>query len=456
MSCGSETNQFELRYIEELVYGTPPATGDMKIMRNAGVGGGVAKSTTTSEEIRSDRQIVDRIMTKKEPTKDITGEFSFATWDDWLKAALFGDWDQIHYASDDVEVTDTSTYQLPAGHGLTFLPGHIISVSGFTLAANNGVKNVTGFATNDITVSETIAIEAAGDDVTIDVLGYGSSDIEVLASNIYELATGHGLTFIIGQTIFVTGFTDSANNGAKTVSAFSGDQITVEETLVVEAAGDPVTVKWDTLSNGVDKKTFTVEDDFTDVSKVRTMTGMTVATLAIDMPKESKVGVTLNLLGQNTTVGNSSAVTGTPIEPNDNEIMNTGDHVAEIYEGGSLIALVETLSFQIENNLRGLGAVGAIENICIASGQIDGSSTLNVYFLDWTSYQKFLDNTASSLRFEIGDANGTYYFNIPRVKFSENEVNAGGPNQDVMANGTLEAMRDPTTDKTVIITKVTA
>lgn len=455
MTCGAESNQFELRYIEEVTAGTSPTTGDMQILRSTGVGGGVNKSTTTSEEIRDDRQIVDLIMTKKEPTKDINGEFSFETWDDFFEAGLFNSWSQIDYRSDDVEVLVGNIYELPSGHGLTFKVGDVLRVAGFTNAANNGDKTVTNFSGDQITVAETLTIEAAGDIVTLKVLGYFSNDIEVTSTSTYELATGHGLTFIPGQSISVAGFTDSANNGVKTVSAFSGDIITVEETLAIEAAGDDITVKWDTLSNGVDKTTFTIEDDFTDVAKVRTMTGMTVNTLSVDMPKESKVNVTVNLIGQNTTVGNASAVTGTPIEPNDNEIMNTGDHVAEIYEGGSLIALVDQLAFEVNNNLRGLGAVGNIENICVASGQVNATATLNVYFLDWTSYQKFLDNTASSLRFKIGDSNGDYYFNFPRVKFAENEVNAGGPNQDVMANGSLQALRDPTTDKTVIITKVT-
>lgn len=455
MTCSTESNQFEIRYILEVTPGTAPATGDMQIMRTTGVGGGVAKSTVVSEEIRDDRQIVDLVMTKKEPTKDINAEFSFETFDDFLEAALFTDWSNVDYRSNDVEVLAGDVYELPTGHGLTFLPGEIIRVAGFTTAANNGDKSVLSFSGDTLTVNETLTIEAAGDTVTIKTLGYTDNDIEVTSTSTYELLSGHGLTFIPGQTIFVAGFTDPANNGAKTVSAFSGDLITVEETLVVEAPGDTVIFKYDVLANGVTKKTYTIEDDFTDVAKVRTMTGMVVNTFGIDVPKESKISVVINLLGQNTTPGNTSEVAGTPIEPNDNEIINTGEHVADIYEGGVLKNLVESLTLEIGNNLRGLGAIGAIENICVASGQINVTGTLVVYFEDWTTYSKFLANTASSLRFKLGDSNGDYYFNIPRIKFSGDEVNAGGPNQDVMENGEFQAMRDPTTGLTMIITKVT-
>lgn len=454
MTCGAESSQYELRYIKETVEGEAPATGDMKILRTTGVSGGVTKSGTQSEEIRDDRQITDWIMTKKEATKDISGELSFETWDDFLEAGLFTEWSNIHYRSDDVEVLAGNVYQLPAGHGLTFLVGHLIRVAGFTTAANNGDKEVTVFSVNDVTVDETLTIEAAGDDVTIDVIGYRSDDVEVLAGNIYELPSGHGLTFIPGQSIEWSGFTEAANNGVKTISAFSGDQVTVEETLTVEAAGDTVTAKYDYIANGVEKTTFTFEDDFTDVTKVRTQTGLIVATFGVTAAKEAKITTALSLLGQNTTVGNTSEVTGTPIEPNSNDIMNSGDHVGEISLDGVAQALVETVSWQIDNTLRGVGAIGEIENICVASGRAVVTGDLNVYFLDWATYQEFLDNTAMSLRFVLEDSNGAYYFNIPRIKFTENNINAGGPDQDVMASGSYQGLLDGTTGKTVIITKI--
>jgi predicted phage tail protein len=74
--------------------------------------------------------------------------------------------------------------------------------------------------------------------------GFGivSDDIEVLAGDIYELPTGHEQMYDTDDVILVQGFTEAANNGLKTVTNFSGDQITVSETLVIEAAGDTVSI----------------------------------------------------------------------------------------------------------------------------------------------------------------------------------------------------------------------
>jgi len=73
-------------------------------------------------------------------------------------------------------------------------------------------------------------------------IDFTSSDIEVLASNIIELPGGHGLTFIVDQTIRTAGFGTGANNGIFKVTAFSGDQITVDGPLTIEASGASVTI----------------------------------------------------------------------------------------------------------------------------------------------------------------------------------------------------------------------
>ena len=75
------------------------------------------------------------------------------------------------------------------------------------------------------------------------LLSYESSDVSVDATTkIYTLPSGHGLTFWSEQHIEWLGFTEGDNNGEKTVTLFSGDEITVEEALADEAAGDPVSV----------------------------------------------------------------------------------------------------------------------------------------------------------------------------------------------------------------------
>jgi hypothetical protein len=75
------------------------------------------------------------------------------------------------------------------------------------------------------------------------LLSYNSSDVSVTAAtNLYTLPTGHGLIFVVNQLIEVAGFTEAANNGVKIVASFSGDLLTVQESLTDEAAGDAISI----------------------------------------------------------------------------------------------------------------------------------------------------------------------------------------------------------------------
>ena len=71
---------------------------------------------------------------------------------------------------------------------------------------------------------------------------YSSGNISAISSSQYELPGGHGQTYVVNQTIIVAGFSESANNGVKTITAFSGNLITVAETLVIESLGLLITI----------------------------------------------------------------------------------------------------------------------------------------------------------------------------------------------------------------------
>lgn len=78
------------------------------------------------------------------------------------------------------------------------------------------------------------------------VLGYESNSVSVLAATkSYNLPQGHGLGFNPGQTVYVLGFTDAANNGAKTVDHLEDNYLLVTDTLADEAAGDDISISND-------------------------------------------------------------------------------------------------------------------------------------------------------------------------------------------------------------------
>ena len=83
----------------------------------------------------------------------------------------------------------------------------------------------------------------------------------------------------VGDHIYVTGFTEAANNGAKTVTVVTADTITVSETLTNEVEGDTVTIVRGAIQ---DAATVYCDYDYTPlVSRTYTSGGATSKTARI-------------------------------------------------------------------------------------------------------------------------------------------------------------------------------
>lgn len=89
MASGS---RHSLRYIEQLVRGTTPATPAFTTLRNTGTTLGLSKETLQSEEMVSDRQVRDLRHGAYQVGGDVNFELSYGSQDDWLAAALQGTW----------------------------------------------------------------------------------------------------------------------------------------------------------------------------------------------------------------------------------------------------------------------------------------------------------------------------------------------------------------------------
>lgn len=85
-------SRHSLRYVEEVVYGTTPASPAFKTLRHNGATLALNKETLQSEELRDDRMIADVRHGAFSVGGEIPFELSFGSFDDWLAAALCGDW----------------------------------------------------------------------------------------------------------------------------------------------------------------------------------------------------------------------------------------------------------------------------------------------------------------------------------------------------------------------------
>lgn len=86
------SNNAVLRYIEEVTFGTTPATPALSTIRYTGESLNYNISNVTSQEIRNDRMVADLVQTSADASGDVNVEWSYGTFDDFLEAALCGTW----------------------------------------------------------------------------------------------------------------------------------------------------------------------------------------------------------------------------------------------------------------------------------------------------------------------------------------------------------------------------
>ena len=85
-------SRHDMAYIEEVTFGTTPATPPFKAIRHTGTTLGLSKDAIESEELREDRQIAHYRHGNKAVSGDINFELSDGSFDDLIEAVMCGAW----------------------------------------------------------------------------------------------------------------------------------------------------------------------------------------------------------------------------------------------------------------------------------------------------------------------------------------------------------------------------
>lgn len=263
----------------------------------------------------------------------------------------------------------------------------------------------------------------------------------------------------VGQWIKVAGFTDAANNGfCKVVSIASGKLVVSGLTLADEAVGDTVTMTGSRLRNGTTRKFYSVERQFGDVTEFQYILGAMVNTLELTLDSNSLVTGSLSMLGLSAGMQASTIGTGAPTAASTKQLFNTVGSVANILEGGTAIAApVQSLNLTVDNALRPQKAIATLGNYGIGAGRVNVTGSMSVYFIDSTLYDKILADTATSLSFRLVDADGNAYIvDLPNIRYSAGDPDAGGIDSDVIQAIDFTALMDATLGFTIQICKIAA
>lgn len=394
----ASSNRIGLRIKPESTFGTPVTAAACYALRTTGESLKYNLSTDTSKEIRSDRQVPDLILTDASVTGGINFELSYAEYDPLIEATLQGAW---------------------------------------TVFGTNGVGAVI----------PTSATFAAGT-LTAGAATSGASIFTALALGQWVKIAGSSIP---GQNIIAQ--VSKTVTPTSTLLTFEGTPFTG----LTGNGGAAVTVAAAQVKNGTTQRSFTVEKNFSDITQNITNVGMVLNKMSLALASGSMLTGSFDFMGKSSTIQAGTLLHATVNPSTAFSVMNGVNNVSNILEGGAALAgtFIKSLTMDLGNNLRAQDAIGTLGLVSVASGSIDLTGTVEIYFADATLYNKFINNTSSSLSFRMNDAslNG-YVVTIPNIEYSDATIVAGGLNQDMIVSMTYTGLRDTASGNTIVIDRV--
>ncbi len=210
----------------------------------------------------------------------------------------------------------------------------------------------------------------------------------------------------------------------------------------------------DVLKAGVTEKSFTVERQHLDIGRHRHFTGCIVNQVNVSIQVNSPVvGVTFRMVGQERT-NTAIPLVASPTPQSGNDPMDTFS--ATIQEGGVDVAVLTGIDFTLDNGLEGARVLGSKSDADQMAGTSNLTGTVSARLLDDTFLDKFINEVESSLRFTGFDpAGNSLDFYLPRIKYTGGDDPVQGPG-GIITNLPFQALRDPTEQSNIVLTRTAA
>ncbi|UYA98692.1 putative major tail structural protein [Xanthomonas phage vB_Xar_IVIA-DoCa5] len=431
-------SRHSMRYVPEVTYGVTPANPAFKPVRHTGTTLGLSKETLQSEEIRDDRQIADFRHGAYQVGGDMNIELSFGSFDDLLEATLLGTWDIGGSGTPAVAASNTLTLGTQPTAGDTMTIGAVT----YTFVA-------------------AVDFDAAGEIAIGSTLAHTQQNIRNALEGDDGINTEHP-TAVIG--VFST---NVATVTAKTAGV-AGNSIVTTETFTaggnvfssgtLAGGADAIPGNGDVLKAGVTRRSFTIERFFGDILTVdkpyHRFTGVEFNTLALAISANAMVTGTFGVLGQNMTTDTVVIAGATYADPTTTSPLDS--FTGTLNEAGTPIAVITEIQLNLENALEARFVVGSKQSIRPSIGRSNCSGTVTAYFENSALLDKFINETESSIVFELPDGAGNkYVITLPRIKYNggQPDVEGEGP---ITLSMPFQALLDSVSGTNIIIERIAA
>jgi len=255
---------------------------------------------------------------------------------------------------------------------------------------------------------------------------------------------------VVGQWVYITGAANAATNGFHKVATVTGtDTFTVEEAIGADETSVTLTIKMlPQVVNGTSFNSCVIQRQYTDIADANArFLGQAISGFSLDASGTDTVKFNLDITGlsESTLTDASLDAIDTDADPVTYPTMTTSEGVVWVRENAADYACT-SFQFQVGNNLRKKYALGTLGALDFNEGDFEVTGSMQAYFEDSTAYDKFLNQTETSLSICISDGTSTkghaFIFDFPMVKFTDAQRVAGGRNQDIIADISWQALYD--------------
>lgn len=214
----------------------------------------------------------------------------------------------------------------------------------------------------------------------------------------------------------------------------------------------------DRLKAGTVRRSFTIERFFGDIltadKPYHRFTGVEFNTMSLAINANAMITGSFGVLGQNMAT-DTAIVTGATYNPA-TTTSPLDSFTGTLQENGTPIAVITEIQLNVENGLEARFVVGSKQSIRPSIGRSNVSGQVTAYFENSTLLDKFINETESSIVFELPDGAGNQYtVTLPRIKYTggQPDVDGEGP---ITLSMPFQALLDATTGTNIIIDRTPA
>lgn len=205
------------------------------------------------------------------------------------------------------------------------------------------------------------------------------------------------------------------------------------------------------LKAGLTRRSFTIERNFVDLTTRIRYTGCEANEMTITVAPNSQVKGSISFIGKDQDPLNSMIAGSTYPAAAGTQVFDS--FTGTIKEGGSAYGSCTQIELSIKNGIEPNFVIGSSTTASNSIGQSLVTGTATVFFENVTMLNKFINETDSSLEFELVDLAGNRLkFFLPKIKYTGGQPDVSGPGS-VSLSMPFQALYDSTSQSQLVITR---